>query len=387
MPIIYSQNHRLGPTTNARLDPFRPLQLIETVKDAFQIEIKKFFQLAEVEGRVREEIPTIEKFRTAECTENVLQQQVNIIRQLPDISQNLPIIAVTTAIGKTRMLGIGTQYLGLVQDPPRVKTTIKGPYAFMSPAQLTIKTNLGPTTISMTSAYIDNLTIATTEEIVSAINNQTERLEAKIDDDGQILILAKADNVTSLEIVPSVRSALDPSNTQGGIPSDSYLVSSDGLPISGIGHTQPSVDAAPILGLVGQSDDISNPARPPKHRYYISKELTVNLDIGANSDNGRTEIMDLLSYFFELRLEERDFHFSGDVKNASYFQIILRNEMTITGESEIPRSEGDAFDKIYVNRISVPVTIIDYIDRPTKAVFYEYADSLSLGADTNEQEE
>ena len=362
MSTIYSDNYRDQPIEQRDLeDPFRPMQLVETAKDSIVLELQRYFSSAETQGQLRGEIPTIEKYQIAALDkgEDPYIQQVNILRQLPDIEQKLPLMAITVATGRTRNLGLGTQYVGVVQDLPRLETK-SGPWSTPPNSQIAFNTKAGRTTITFTSTHIQDFSDIKPFEVVKAINSQTDRLLASETPDHRIRILLKKPDLEFIEVAEVV--PVDYTGTVGQPTTPNAPIVIDGAPYAG---STTIVDGTEAFGLtVGSRDDIYNPERPPKHRYQASKDLVVNIDIGTDDDNQRTELTDLLSYFFELRLEERDFHFSGNTEKGQNFQIVLKNELTLGGESEISRPEGDGFDKIYVNRLSIPITIIDYIDRP-----------------------
>jgi hypothetical protein len=364
MSTNYSDNFVNRPMEQPREDdPFRPMQLVETTKDAIVLELRQFFASAETSGRLRGEIPTIEKYQIAalEKGEDSYIQEVNVLRQLPDISQKLPLVAITVATGRSRMLGFATQYVGVVQECPRLET-IAGPWVMPQNAQIAFKTNAGITTITFTEVYVNDFSKVTPIELARAINNQTDRLIAKVLPDHRVRISLKTPNLEFIEVM-----AVLPTNYSGtvGQPTTPHApIVVDGANYHGVSVVGATESGTASIGFApGLRDDIYNPDRPPKHRYQTAKDLTVNIDLGADDDNQRTELTDLLSYFFELRLEERDFHISGNTEKGQNYQIVFKNELTLGGESEIPRPEGDGFDKIYVNRISIPVTVVDYVDR------------------------
>lgn len=368
MSTIFSDIYRYQPIVDDAVDPYRPMQFTETVKDAFVLELRQFFNSKEVAGLLRAEIPTIEKFRIADADvgEDSFLQQINVIRQLPDVEQKLPILAITTSTGRSRQLGVGTQYVGVVQESPRLRTNV-GPWNIPINAKLAFTTKAGVTQFTFTEAYFADMTSVKPFELIACINAQSSRFEAFLETDNTVTIALKNPELEFMEVVAPQTG--DYVATFGETPPSWGYVTVDLNDLSGVSLVGVSTDGTSIFGFtLGQRDDIRNAARPPKHRYQVTKELTVNIDVGSDSDNGRTEVTDLVSYYFDLRLEEKDMSINGNPKLGQYFQIILKNELTLGGEAEIPRPEGDGLNKIYVNRVSIPVVMIDFVDRPAPRV-------------------
>jgi hypothetical protein len=146
----------------------------------------------------------------------------------------------------------------------------------------------------------------------------------------------------------------------------------DSIEVLGPPYSTPNALAQ--LGFTAGMKD-STAMRNPSNRYQLASNLTVGLDLGAESENERRELTDLLVYFFSLEMDKRDFTFYGrsvfdDDFPDEWFQIVLRDQHSLSGEAEIPRqgSSGEQRDLIYINRLQVPITIIDYVDRELVAL-------------------
>jgi hypothetical protein len=381
MGTNYSDTYIFDPVKQQPAHYAKPLMMIETVKDIFQLELYRYFTTQKEQGLLITEVPTIEKYKITDPTlgQDPFVSSINVIRQLPDIDQKLPIIAITAATGKTRPLGIGNQYVGVVQMPPRVQTKA-GPWSIPVNGQVLFVTGVGQTIISFTSVYVANFAAMQPAELAAAINSQSTIIYATVQVDSSVLIQLVTPKSQSIAVQPV--SLFNYTGTVGAPSDPSGYASVDDYQFSGISLGGSNADASSALGLVGQSDNINNPARPPMHRFQTAKNIILSCDIGADDDNQRTEITDLLFYFLELRMNYRNFAFLGDVTKGQNWQIMFERQATLNGESEIPRPEGDGFAKIYVNRVSIPLVIVDYVDRP--AVFVNpvvYSDEISAAAD------
>jgi len=376
---VFSSNYRADPVPQQPLHYAKPLTHIEFVKDITTLELIRFFANQKQDGYITE-VPTIEKYKITDSSQgqDPYVSAVNVIRQLPDINQKLPIIAITVATGRSMSLGIGGQYVGVVQESPRIQTT-RGPWTLQPNTQLLFQTSAGQTLITFTPFYVADFNRVMPEEVVNAINNQSGRITAEEQLDHSILILLKDPTLKFIQNVPVP--LYDYRATEGISTNSLGYIMVDHLAYSGIPLTGKNSDASSVFGITGALDNITNPLRPPMHRYHTAKDLILNMDIGTDDDNQRTELTDLLGYFWDMRLQEQDFTFLGDTKLKQNWQIITKKAMTLGGESEIPRPEGDGFAKIYVNRVSIPLISIDYIDRPAVVLKTPAYGTISLGSD------
>lgn len=381
MSTRYDSNYSLEPVAQQPLHEAKPLQHVETVKDILTFELRRFFEARKDGFKFLGEIPNIEKYRLALNGEESDQfvSAVQVMRQLPDINQKLPLLAITAATGRTKKLGIGSQYVGVVQDPPRLTTT-RGPWNVSAGAQLLFKTSKGQTLITFSAGYAVDLASLKPLELQAIINTQSNRLQAFVMPDNTVSIRLKDSEFEFIQVLPV--ELFDYTGAyEGPSANPSGLITCDGWLPSGIPRNGANSDASAVFGLVGLSDNIYNSARPPKHRYQTAKDLSLNIDIGAEDDNQRTELTDLLSYFFEIFMQQTDFVVLGDAEKGQNWQIALKCEMSLSGESEIPRPEGDGFAKIYVNRVSIPLISIDYVDRPAVRPSQVSHQALVLGGD------
>ena len=98
-------------------------------------------------------------------------------------------------------------------------------------------------------------------------------------------------------------------------------------------------------------------------RYSCAVNMTINIDIGSEDENTRTELVDIVLGLFQFYMRERGWEYNPPEDSEDMFQIIFDKIVNVMGENEIPKPEGDVYDKIFVNRLSFNVTMIDYVDR------------------------
>jgi hypothetical protein len=121
--------------------------------------------------------------------------------------------------------------------------------------------------------------------------------------------------------------------------------------------------------FIGFRDDSDNPLRPVMNRYHMSMQLSVTIDVLAESPNERREVLDLVLGLFLFSMEEKFFTMYGrgifdpDTYPDEHYQISIAQDAQDTGTQEFPRGE-DQKNKIYSSRASFPVTLNWYIDRP-----------------------
>jgi hypothetical protein len=333
-------------------DPFRFSQLIETVKDCFQRELTTYFDYHRAEFQtLKNEIPTIEKYNLGfQPSDSAIETFTHVLLQHPDILERLPLVAITTATGSNLKLSFGGQFVAAVQPVARVKGTKTGPFALQSGDKIAFVTrpNGGQPVVSIvafTPAMFQDLGAATIDEVLAAAAVQLLYVTAK-----KTLYSEPAGVLRFDAIGPMVREPHPNS-------------------IEVLGAPYSTANALSELGFVAGAKD-STATRNPANRYQLATNLTLGLDLGTESENERRELTDLLMYFFSLEMDKRDFTFYGrsvfdDDFPGEWFQIILRDQHSLSGEAEIPRQggSGEQRDLIYINRLQVPVTIIDYVDR------------------------
>lgn len=363
MTIIDNLNKRPQPTEpDDTTDPPRFGQPIETTKDVFVLELKKFFDRNQISNSRLSEIPNIRKFDISyRAGESSHETAVKIIRKLPDIAENLPLVAVLAATGRSLPMGIGGQFVKAVAPRSYVQSGNIEPFVLEHGQTLKFKTVTPDkseryTTIIFRASRFTNIAQAQAQEIVDEINFQSLYARAAVNSNGGIYL------------------------AYGG-PADSGGVSGDIEIGDGEGNTG---TAAAALGFIlGQKSEYSSVV--PYNRYHQATSLDIAMEIVAEDENVRTELVDLVWAFFTFYMDERDYMFLGrsifdeSIPNETY-QVIIKPDPSMAGENEVPRPGGDERDKLYVNRINVSVTTLWYSDRAvvgsTGTPFYLDADSV-----------
>ena len=125
----------------------------------------------------------------------------------------------------------------------------------------------------------------------------------------------------------------------------------------------------------------------PTVREAVGGDMQIILEISTVDTNTRSEITDIVYTFFTHYMEEQKFSFLGDAtKNPktgdqNLYQIILKSQATIQGETDTARPQGEGFQRIYFNRITVPVIFIDYVDREVDDFAIRYNPNLRIQDD------
>lgn len=341
--IIDNLNKRPEPTTpKDTLDPPRFSQSTETTKDAFILEIEKFFNREDIPKNRLIEIPTIRKFDISfKSNERSHETAVKIIRKFPELNENLPLIAVLATTGRNLPMGIGGQYVHAVAPNTSITGITKERFVLTNGQTLRFTTITSQkeeryTTIIFRASRFCNVRNATAQEVADEINFQALYARATVNSCGSIVL--------------SYGGPADKNNT-GDIV---------------IGFDGDAGSAARTLGFtLGQKSEFNSTT--PFNRYIQATSLDVAMEIVSEDDNIRTELTDLLWSFFTFYMDERDYMFLGrsifdpSIPNETY-QVIIKPDPVIAGESEVPRP-GDEMDKLYVNRINVSVTTMWYTDR------------------------
>jgi len=110
-------------------DPPRFAQMVETVKDAFQLEIERFLETQGFTEERREEAPTVRKYAIGFGPgTDPYETFAQVTEEFPDVLERLPHIAVTAISGTNQRMTIGRPILATVQEPPRIETSVE-PYA------------------------------------------------------------------------------------------------------------------------------------------------------------------------------------------------------------------------------------------------------------------
>ena len=367
--IIDDLNKRPQATVpDDQTDPPKFGQPIETTKDAFVLELKKFFDRNDISSNRLKEIPTIRKFDISfKKGESSHETAVKIIRKLPDIDENLPLVAILAATGRNFPMGISGSIVAPVSARTFITSTNAEPFVLADQETFIYRTTDSQKTVFTSivvfraSRFVD-ITQATAQEIVDEINFQALYAKAFVNDDHKIE-LAYGGPVT----------APLPNGITGDIET---------------GDIDDNVGtAAAALGFtLGQSAEYTSTT--PFNRYHQAMSLDIAIEVVSEDENIRTELTDLVWSFFTFYMDERDYMFLGrtifdpSIPNETY-QVIIKPDPSMAGESEVPRPGGDEKDKLYVNRINVPVTTLWYTDRAvvTASGTPLYRDSEDAGLD------
>jgi len=328
-------------------DPYHFSQLSEIAKSAFLVEINQFFnyKTADKRNKIRE-IPTIQKFALgAGVGENSLETVIDSILSYADTPDRFPMIAITSNTSRERKLGIGSNFVAHVQYPPRVEGTKTGPFNLEEDWIIELVTRPRGTPESAVASTIlfkpilfPDIHNVDIDQLVNAINAQALYYKAVKTSDGRLRL-----------------------QTGGPCAPDTpnYIEITGG-----------TLQCLQALGLVvGQSDNYTNSSNPPKNRYSIAADMTMNIDVVADSMPVRTEISDLIYNFFTFYIEKRRFQFFGrsyleeGLDPEEWYHIIINNQFSYSGELNTPRQGGEQYDYIYAERGSINITIIDYLDR------------------------
>ena len=121
-------------------DPARFGQPTETIKDAFVLELRRFFNedelgpAADSGGALRDEVPNVDKYALGFGPgTDPYETTTRIVQENPDILENLPHVAVMNVAGKNLEWQAGQPVMSVVQKPPRVLGTVTEPFALPNP--------------------------------------------------------------------------------------------------------------------------------------------------------------------------------------------------------------------------------------------------------------
>lgn len=319
--------------------------ITELVKDAFTLELRHFFSARYTQTRVGE-LPRIDKYSVAiDVSTDPLETAVNLIRNYPDITEDLPLIAIMATTGRNMKLGFSDHFTSIVVPPAKVVGTLAGPYTLTNNMTIILTSQPGGTvsslktsTFRLPSYLFQNITAATLDEVVAAINFQALYVQAYKEQVGAALHLG----------------------IRGGGPHATQFPNK----ITITGGT-----ALAALGLaVAQTDQNYGAGKRAAYRHHICADITVAIEVVAESENVRTEITDLLYDFWAYVLADRKYTLYGrstydnTVQDETYQIIIRDNEIALSGEQETPRL-SDQRDKLYINRLNIPVTALMFSDR------------------------
>lgn len=312
----------------------------EVTKDAFVLELRQYFETKYNKLRVGE-LPRIDKYSVSGNVANdPLETAVSLVRSYPDLTEDLPLIAITSTSGKNTKLDISNKHTGMIVPLAFVTGSTTGPFALSDGMDVSLTTTpdgsgVQTSRIVFKSWMFANIAAATIYELMEAVKLQ------------------------ALYVAPFTTSIGNFGLRAGGPHGNPYpntITITGGTALTALGLT------------VGQTNSNFGPSVNYYERKHTAADLTVNIEIMAESENVRVELTDLVYDFFAYVMEDRKFQFYGrsifdpTIQNETY-QIILKDgDMSFAGESEVPRP-ADQKDKIYINRLAVPVTAILYSDR------------------------
>lgn len=343
-------------------DPSRFGQLLETAKDAFKAELYTFFNIKASDIMTKiSEVPNIQKFNLGAASgEQSLETVTNVIMSYADTPDKFPMIAITSASLREKPLSIGNNFSCHVQYPPTISGTKAGPFNLtngwtleITTWPLGVSTDAVVSTITIASGQFASLSAATITELVDSINRQALYMRARANANGSLRLETGG---------PCARSTPNYIEVTGG---------SSGL-LTALGLT------------LGQSDIYTNTENPPMNRYYVAGDMTVNIDVISDDLNTRMELADLVFDFFSYTMERRNFQFLGrsyfekDLTPEEWWHVILNRQFGWNSEYATQKYGGEGYDYIYSIRGSVPITIVDYINKKlvTAPVFLEHSDAV-----------
>jgi hypothetical protein len=334
-----------GPTIPSTLTQKTVFGAItECTKDATIEELQKYFLVGDTGVRFAE-LLRLDKYSVAlDVTTDPLATAVSLIREYPDVIENLPLIAVMSTTGTNNKMAVSEKFVSLVIPSATVVGGI-GPFDLSVNNTLSISTlpsgdqlTSVASTFTFPSFLFATPTAVTVDELITVINQQA------------LYCTAIKYNLNGVESL-----ALQAGGSQG-IHYPNNIVITGGTAMSTLGFTLLQNNKNFGAGAVAYN------------RYCVSANLTIGLEVVAESDNIRTELSDLLFDFFTFAMADRQFQFYGrsmfdyGISNEFYQIVIKDNEISLSGEQETPRPNDPRF-KIYVNRLNIPVTVIQYTDR------------------------
>jgi hypothetical protein len=348
-PDVATQNVKLGTLT-------------ELAKDAFVLELRHFFD-NQIKGLYRkDQVPLIEKYAIAVSSVtpgDTFETSVQLFRMYPDLTEKLPYIAVLGSTGNTLKMGLSTRFVDSIQVPGLLTATNPEPYNintydYLNPTGFN-NPNYPPPDFLQIQTYPTGFSLppVTTQAYL------------------QPLFFANPAQARACEVASALNSQISPTGpsgfvagTDGGNPARLVLKPTVFRTPNSIQIVGQSANAAVQFGLstgVTAATTIAN-------RYMNSGTIQIAFLVGAQSDNIRTELTDLLDMFLNLEQDDKKYQFIGrSVANSSIsdetWQVIIQDaNMVFAGETEIPRPD-DPNKKVWANRINVPVHVIQYFDR------------------------
>jgi hypothetical protein len=321
-------------------------QLTETVKDVFAKELREFFSYntSDVSDKIGMAY-NIEKysFDTAGSFEGDYGTIVDLIMSHGDVVNKFPLVSITSSKLSENKLSIGNNLAQIIKPAPSVTGRNAGPFSV--PENGTIQFTIIPnddisrstqSVITFTSYQFPDLNNILIDDVISIVNN-TQALIYTLEKDanGHLVILAGG-------------KILDSDNCRIEITGGNCL--------NAFGF------------VVGDRGDYDSQSNLPINRYYVSANMTINIDVIGDSQNTKQELSDLIFSFFSFYMEKRQFQFFGRSyfdRNLldEWFHIILLNKFSWSSEIAKPRPGKEGYSYIYAVRGSVPITVVDFIDK------------------------
>lgn len=437
--------HEYAPTIPSdQNDPPRFGQVLETVKDVFVLELRKFMESAQVSATRRTELPTIEKFTTFGDGSDPFSTVARVVQKYPNLAERLPHIAVTAASGRERKVGPGIPITALVQEAPRVTTPESEPFALEDGDSLAFFiTTKRRSHQTVASSFVETITFAadrfptgdpineaTAADVARVINEQARYLRARASAGQVIIELKGTPTPLSIEVHESSssnaltafglgRSGVLDEIDAAGAPNIVLVSATDDFSSEDVGRfvvlsdsgyafrnngrfpiTAATDDTLTITNryaldepitearwFIGYRDDYKNPERPPMRRYTLAWKLSVNIDVLCHEENTRNELADLVLSFFSFFVEEKYYTFwgrtpfQGQTAQGEHFQVILQPGVRTTAENEIPRP-GDGTNKVFVIGFSVDIDLFWELDRDARLGILDFSNLYQLEPET-----
>jgi len=352
-------------------DPPKFSQLVETAKDAFASELTSFFSYKTTDASSKiSEMPNIQKFELgASGREDSLETVVNLIMAYGDTLDKFPMISITSMNLRERNMHLGDNFVANVQYPPSIVSSLAGPYD--------LDHGSGDAWYLDIQTYPDG---STSSETTSRITFQRT-------------MFADPTSVTAEELSARINMIQALYYTCAETHDGKFRISTGGPCAVAVPNTiEVTAGSSEILlrlgFVVGDSDTYLNTDNPPKNRYGIAGDLSINVDVVSDDLNTRTELADLVSNYFTFYMEKRRFqllgrsYFDRSLSPEEWFHICFKNQFSWSSEIVKPRQGGEQYSQIFAIRGTVPIFIEDFIDRKlvTAPVFLD-RDSISYDED------
>lgn len=367
-------------------------RVVETLKDVFVWELRDFFNTKSKERL--DAVPSVDKF-SADLSGNnreldPMETIVRVLRQFPDLTQRLPMVAVTAGSIKSLKIGMSTKLIDQVKAKPCLVSgtgsfptpvlppspgfpfgfpifiptpTIPAPQP--DPGQPFVPFGAQPPIINQPPLNIKNSDFLEVTIIIDGVTHVSRFVfpDQLIGPPAQSYrIVANAINLQALYCHADVV-------LKNGVPT---LIIEPGGPLGrgtyySIQRTNASANFDSWINFDTMAHIAPSDEFPAVNRYAMSYTAEMSLVVACDGDTVRTELTDLVMNFFTFLMDDRQFtfygrSFYGDTEGEAYQIIIKDAEVSCGGEAETPRGD-DPVRKVYSNSIVVPVHIMYYIDR------------------------